>query len=337
MSGSVPRRTAPSGAHRRDAQTARSMPVARRKPPRRNGRSGERLAGADGFAVAWARPARPAAARRPALGRPRRAPRGVARRWPSPARSSCARSSTGPPTAPTTATFVGLALAVPRHRRRHPGDRRRRHPLRHRHGVGHDERAAAAHDPPRARPRPRVPPPHTPGELIQRVDGDVTSVSDFLGAGRAQGGRRRAARSPACSACSPCSTGASASAWSCTSASPSPSLVRDAAPGGRARRPTRWARSPGSTAASRSASRRPRTCAPTAPASHAMWRFVEDSGGHAAQLGAPRSGRSSACGGRCRARSTVGSVLALVVSAALVANGRDHARHRRSCCSSTCC
>ena len=39
------------------------------------------------------------------------------------------------------------------------------------------------------------------------------------------------------------------------------------------------------------------------------------------------SGRSSACGGRCRARSPPARCSALVVSATLVANGRDLARH----------
>ena len=34
---------------------------------------------------------------------------------------------------------------------------------------------------------------HTPGELIQRVDGDVTSVSDFLGQVVPEGRRRRPA------------------------------------------------------------------------------------------------------------------------------------------------
>ena len=57
---------------------------------------------------------------------------------------------------------------------------------------------------------------HTPGELIQRVDGDVTSVSDFLGTGRAQGGGRRRDGASGWWPCWPSSTGGSPSARSST-------------------------------------------------------------------------------------------------------------------------
>ena len=116
-----------------------------------------------------------------------------ARRWRSPARSSCARSSTRRRTGASTAEFVAPGPGVPRHRRRHPGHRRRRHPVRHRHGVGHDERAAPAHHPPRARPRPRVPPP----PHARRAD-PARRRRRHVGVrlprpGRAQGRRRRPA------------------------------------------------------------------------------------------------------------------------------------------------
>ena len=93
---------------------------------------------------------------------------------------------------------------------------------------------------------------HTPGELIQRVDGDVTSVSDFLGAGRAQGGRRRAARRRDARRAHRARLAPRRSAWLVLPRRRRRRrCVRDAAPGV-ASRPTRWARSPGCTAASRS-------------------------------------------------------------------------------------
>ena len=71
-------------------------------------------------------------------------------------------SSTAATTAPRPPSWRRLATAVPGHRARHPGHRRRRRPAGDDHGVGHDQRAAPAHHPPRARPRPRVPPPAHP-------------------------------------------------------------------------------------------------------------------------------------------------------------------------------
>ena len=52
---------------------------------------------------------------------------------------------------------------------------------------------------------------HTPGELIQRVDGDVTSVSEFLGLVVPEGARCGAGDQRHGRSCSPCSTGGSAS------------------------------------------------------------------------------------------------------------------------------
>ena len=93
---------------------------------------------------------------------------------------------------------------------------------------------------------------HTPGELIQRVDGDVTSVSDFMGRviPRAAGALFtmvgmigvlvvvdwRLALGAAASTSSPRSVSSSAAG-----------IVPSAS------RPTRWARTPGCTEASRSA------------------------------------------------------------------------------------
>ena len=102
------------------------------------------------------------------------------RRGRSPGRSSCARWST-PATEGTTAGEIArLGRAVPGDRRRHAGDRRHRRAsatklawgitnelrldiTRHVLGLDHEFHRR-----------------HTPGELIQRVDGDVTNVSDFL-------------------------------------------------------------------------------------------------------------------------------------------------------------
>ena len=148
--------------------------------------------GADQPTVARARPARPAAARRSSLGRPRRAPGGQLGARPRRAARRPRRRRRGdeggqhgrvrPP-----------GPGVPGHRRGDAGHRRRRHPLRHRHGLGHDERAAPADHPPRARPRPRVPPP----PHARRAD-PARRRRRHVGVrlprpGRAQGRRRRAA------------------------------------------------------------------------------------------------------------------------------------------------
>ena len=127
-----------------------------------------------------------------------------ARRWRSPARSSCGRSSTRRPTAARRRQFVQLALlflaiAVATQvvavavtwfatiTAWGTTNELRLRITRHVLGLDHEFHRR-----------------HTPGELIQRVDGDVTSVSDFLGqvVPKAVGGvlldRRDARRARAC-------------------------------------------------------------------------------------------------------------------------------------------
>ena len=117
---------------------------------------------------------------------------------------------------------------------------------------------------------------HTPGELIQRVDGDVTNVSDFLsqvvpkvfGAIMLVTRRARRARS--------CSTGASGWAWSSTSASASPLLVslRHRAVSESSDEMGAYARLYGGIEERLTAIEDLRS---NGAEVHAMWRFVEDS------------------------------------------------------------
>ena len=89
--------------------------------------------------------------------------------------------------------LAALAIGVPRHRRRHPGRGCRGRAPGDDHRLGHHQRLAPPHDPPRARARPRVPPQAQPRRADparrRRRHGGVGVPRP----GRAEGGRRAAA------------------------------------------------------------------------------------------------------------------------------------------------
>jgi ATP-binding cassette, subfamily B, bacterial len=161
---------------------------------------------------------------------------------------------------------------------------------------------------------------HTPGELIQRVDGDITSVSEFLGqvvtkaAGAAMLVGRHGDRALGDRLAARTRHG---DLRRCRARGdrqhPAPGdlgvVRRDRAP------------SAGSTAVSRSGSPPPRICAPTALPIMSPWRFVEDSEAALVSAGVRRERAFLVMWWFVQGAVAAGTVFALVVGGLLYDRG----------------
>ena len=128
---------------------------------------------------------------------------------------------------------------------------------------------------------------HTPGELIQRVDGDVSSVSDFLGqvVPRALGATFLVVGMNLVLVVVDWRLAIGMTVFLIAALG----VVVATRHRRSTRPPARWASTPRSTAGSRNASRRPRTCGPTAPPPTRSSGSCSRARG-AAQLGRTRAG-----------------------------------------------